>query len=65
MLSRWEPLWLPRLIRCELDLDADMIRFYALRRRDPGHHCLLRAAACVRSMSEREVMAPALEPFLV
>jgi transposase len=34
--------WPHRLVRAEVDLDADRIRFYALRRRDPGHQPLLR-----------------------
>jgi len=34
-------LWPNRLVRCELDLRADTIRFYALRRRDPNHQPLL------------------------
>lgn len=35
-------LWPNRLVRCELDLSNDTIRFYALRRRDPHHQPLLR-----------------------
>ncbi len=31
------PLWPHRLVRCDVDLTAQCIRFYALRRRDP--HC--------------------------
>ena len=31
-----------RLVRAEVDLDADVIRFYALRRRDPTAQPLLR-----------------------
>ncbi len=34
--------WQHRLVRCEVDLDAQRIRFYALRRRDPGTQPLLR-----------------------
>jgi hypothetical protein len=34
--------WPQRLVRCEVDLDAGCLRFYALRRRDPGHQPLLR-----------------------
>ena len=34
--------WPHRLVRCEVDLDAHCIRFYALRRRDPGDQPLLR-----------------------
>jgi hypothetical protein len=33
--------WLHRLVRCEVDFDADCIRCYALRRRDPGTQPLL------------------------
>lgn len=34
--------WPHRLARCELDLDAHEIRFYALRRREPLHQPILR-----------------------
>jgi hypothetical protein len=34
-------LWLHRLVRCELDLVANRLRFYALRRRDPAHQPFL------------------------
>ena len=34
--------WTHRLVRCEVDLDAHGIRFYALRRRDPSDQPLLR-----------------------
>jgi hypothetical protein len=34
--------WQHRLVRCEVDLDVHRIRFYALRRRDPGTQPLLR-----------------------
>jgi hypothetical protein len=37
-----DPLWPHRLLRCEVDLRGDQIRFYALRRREPNHHSLLR-----------------------
>ena len=37
--------WTHRLIRCEVDLDAELIRCYALRRRDPGHQPLLATLA--------------------
>jgi transposase-like protein len=37
-----DPLWPHRLLRCEVDLRGDQIRFYALRRREPTHHSLLR-----------------------
>jgi hypothetical protein len=36
-----DPRWPHRLVRCELDLDADVIRFVALRRREPSHQPLL------------------------
>jgi hypothetical protein len=36
-----DPTWSHRLVRCEVDLDAHDIRFYALRRRDPGSQPLL------------------------
>jgi hypothetical protein len=38
---RVDPTRLHRLVRAELDLDALVIRCYALRRRDPGHQPLL------------------------
>ena len=37
-----DPLWPHRLVRCEVDLRGDRIRFYALRRREPNDHSLLR-----------------------
>lgn len=36
-----DPLWAHRLVRSEVDLDANLIRFYALRRREPTHQPLL------------------------
>lgn len=36
-----DSLWAHRLVRCEVDLDAEKIRFYALRRRDPQCQPLL------------------------
>jgi hypothetical protein len=36
------PDWCHRLVRAEVDLDADTIRFYALRRREPNWQPLLR-----------------------
>jgi hypothetical protein len=33
--------WPHRLVRAEVDLTADLIRFYALRRREPSHQPLL------------------------
>jgi hypothetical protein len=38
---RVDALWLHRLVRCEVDLDHDTIRFFALRRRQPDHQPLL------------------------
>lgn len=37
-----DPLWPHRLVRCELDLHTDTVRFYALRRREPTYQPLLR-----------------------
>jgi hypothetical protein len=37
-----DPLWPHRLVRCEIDLSNQTIRFHALRRRDPNHQPLLR-----------------------
>ena len=37
-----DPVWPHRLVRCEVHLSADTIRFYALRRREPTYHPLLR-----------------------
>jgi hypothetical protein len=37
-----DPHWPYRLVRAEVDLDADVIRFYALRRREPTAQPLLR-----------------------
>jgi transposase-like protein len=36
-----DPCWAQRLVRCEVDLDASVIRFHALRRRQPTHQPLL------------------------
>jgi hypothetical protein len=36
-----DPHWRHRLVRCEVDLDAALIRCHALRRRDPNHQPLL------------------------
>lgn len=38
------PLWPHRLVRCEVDLSAETVRFHALRRREPNHQPLLREA---------------------
>jgi putative transposase len=40
-----DPNWPNRLVRAEVDLDAGAIRFYALRRREPGRQPLLREVA--------------------
>jgi hypothetical protein len=37
-----DALWQNRLVRCEVNLTAHVIRFFALRRRDPDHQPLLR-----------------------
>lgn len=36
-----DPRWLYRLVRCELDLDARRLRYFALRRREPEDQPLL------------------------
>ena len=36
-----DALWPHRLVRCEVDLDAEIIRFYRLRRREPSDQPLL------------------------
>lgn len=40
-------LWPHRLVRCEVDLDGETIRFYRLRRRDPDHQPLVTEVAYV------------------
>ncbi len=42
-----DPRWPHRLVRCEVDLSVRVIRFYALRRREPLHQPLLRTARYV------------------
>ena len=37
-----DPHWPHRLVRCEVDFTHQRIRFYALRRREPDNHPLLR-----------------------
>jgi transposase-like protein len=37
--------WAHRLVRCELDIEGEVVRFYALRRRDPNWQPLLRQEA--------------------
>lgn len=39
-----DPLWTHRLVRCDIDLTARLIRFYALRRAEPEQQPLLREA---------------------
>ena len=34
--------WIRRLVRCEVDFSLHCINFYALRRRDPSNHPLLK-----------------------
>jgi len=41
-----DPLWPHRLVRGEIDLHSNLIHFYALRRREPGHQPILAAAPC-------------------
>jgi hypothetical protein len=40
-------LWPHRLVRCEVDLDGETIRFYRLRRRDPDQQPLVAEVAYV------------------
>lgn len=40
-----DPLWPHRLIRAEVDLTKGQIRFYRLRRREPGQQPLIKSAA--------------------
>jgi hypothetical protein len=42
-----DPFWPQRLVRCEVDLAAGCIAFYALRRREPSQQPLLRTAPFV------------------
>ena len=37
-----DPRWVRRLVRCDLDLDASLIRFHGLRRADPASQPVLR-----------------------
>ena len=41
------PTWPHRLVRCEVHLRDELIRFYALRRREPDHQPLLRETSYV------------------
>ena len=50
-----DPLWQPRLVRGEVDLQARRIRFYTLRRRAPKQQPLVHEVAYVlprRAFSE-------------
>lgn len=40
-----DPLWPHRLVRAEVDLTLRQIRFYRLRRREPGHQPLIKTVA--------------------
>ncbi len=42
-----DPLWPHRLVRCEVDLNHETVRFHALRRREPNHQPLLHEAPYV------------------
>lgn len=37
--------WVHRLVRAEVDLDSGMVRFYRLRRREPGDQPMMREVA--------------------
>jgi transposase len=43
------PTWVHRLVRAELDLTAERLDFYALRRREPSHQPLLQTVSYHRS----------------
>ena len=44
--------WVRRLVRCEVDFSGHCINFYALRRRDPGNHPLLKTTEYHRAHSK-------------
>ena len=44
--------WIGRLVRCEVDFSNHCIKFYALRRRDPDNHPLLKIAEYRRTQSK-------------
>ena len=44
--------WVRRLVRCEVDFSSHCINFYALRRRDPGNHPLLKTTEYHRAHSK-------------
>lgn len=43
---RVAPAWANRLVRCEVDVAAQRVRFYGLRRRDPSQQPLLKSCRC-------------------
>ncbi len=53
-----DPAWPHRLVRCEVDLDMERIRFYALRRRDPATQPLLREVCYTWPGHPRRRVAP-------
>ena len=44
--------WIRRLVRCDVDFSGHCINFYALRRRDPGNHPLLKTIEYHRAHSK-------------
>ena len=44
--------WLGRLVRCEVEFSKHCINFYALRRRDPNNHPLLKTVEYRRAQSK-------------
>ena len=44
--------WIRRLVRCEVDFSSHCINFYALRRRDPSNHPLLKITEYRRAHSK-------------
>ena len=44
--------WIRRLVRCEVDFRGHCITFYALRRRDPSSHSLLKTIEYTRANSK-------------
>lgn len=44
--------WIRRLVRCEVNFSSHCIHFYALRRRDPGNHPLLKTTEYHRAQSK-------------
>ena len=55
LLGRTFPVdskWIRRLVRCDVDFSSHCINFYALRRRDPGNHPLLKTIEYHRAHSK-------------